>query len=82
MELFTLKELAAEIKSEIEQARKAKEMYSNRHPPSKKIENTKEKNTEEVVLTLTDRYGNVRPLPAGEHTESGGRRRKQKVLLH
>lgn len=81
-ELIGNNELAAEIKSQIEQARKARELYSKSHPPSNKTEIPMAKNSEEVLLTLTDRYGNVRPLPGRDHTESGGQRRKQKIKTH
>jgi len=76
---LVLKELAAQIKAEIQECRKVKEMHVKSHPPTDKMKLTKEKNTEEVLLTMTDRYGNVRPIPAREHDDSGGRQRKQKV---
>ena len=76
--MFILKELAAKIKTEIEQGRKAREMHIKSQPLTNKKEKTKD--TEEVLLTRTDRFGNVRPLQGREHTESSQPRRREKVL--
>ena len=77
-----MQELAAQIKAEIDEARTAKAKHATSGPVRETDrQNRDEKQDDEVVLTRTDRSGNVRPLPTREHDESSTRRKKEKVTM-
>ncbi|KAK2182669.1 hypothetical protein NP493_341g01024 [Ridgeia piscesae] len=80
--------LAAELKQQLDEARKTKASTGacpQGGVAAREGEGAGTKEGEEVVLTRTDRSGMVRPLPAREYPDeshSGKRRKKPKVATH
>ena len=71
-----MQELAQKLRSDLEQMRKQKEIQEAQGRDNSSTARKKE----EVLLTRTDRAGNVRPVESALPREPrGGRRKRQKV---
>ncbi|KAI8495426.1 hypothetical protein Bbelb_268810 [Branchiostoma belcheri] len=78
-ELMGNEELAAKIKMQLEQARKAKEAQP-KIPVRQEGRSSVRRGEEEVILTRTDNTGRSWPLPEVQDSSGKGRRRKTKKI--
>ncbi|XP_078684513.1 CWF19-like protein 2 [Branchiostoma floridae x Branchiostoma belcheri] len=78
-ELMGNEDLAAKIKMQLEQARKAKEAQP-KIPVRQEGRSSVRRGEEEVILTRTDNTGRSWPLPEVQDSSGKGRRRKTKKI--